>query len=70
MATASGGMSNVFISGIPALYQLNLLTTPAGDFARLVILTTIGGYFGLLSIVPCERVPQRCFPQANPHPLI
>ncbi|EGX94287.1 oligopeptide transporter [Cordyceps militaris CM01] len=52
MATASGGMSNVFISGIPALYQLNLLTTPARDFVRLVILTTIGGYFGLLSIVP------------------
>ncbi|KAM3505695.1 hypothetical protein MY10362_002785 [Beauveria mimosiformis] len=55
MATASGGMSNVFISGIPALYQLNLLTTPAKDFIRLVILTTIGGYFGLLSIVPSVR---------------
>ncbi|KAJ3494976.1 hypothetical protein NLG97_g3720 [Lecanicillium saksenae] len=52
MATASGGMSNVFISGIPALYQLGLLTTPSKDFVRLVILTTIGGYFGLLSIVP------------------
>ncbi|OAA74699.1 oligopeptide transporter [Akanthomyces lecanii RCEF 1005] len=52
MATASGGMSNVFISGMPALYQLNFLTTPAKDFVRLVILTTIGGYFGLLSIVP------------------
>ncbi|KAJ6784141.1 hypothetical protein PWT90_04171 [Aphanocladium album] len=52
MATASGGMSNVFISGIPALYQLGLLTTPAKDFVRLVVLTTIGGYFGLLSIVP------------------
>ncbi|KAM3464681.1 hypothetical protein MY5147_000579 [Beauveria neobassiana] len=55
MATASGGMSNVFISGIPALYQLNLLTTPAKDFIRLVILTTIGGYFGLLSIVPLRK---------------
>lgn len=54
MATASGGMSNVFISGIPTLYQLNLLTTPAKDFVRLAILTTIGGYFGLLSIVPCK----------------
>ncbi|XWW97687.1 hypothetical protein V2A60_005673 [Cordyceps javanica] len=55
MATASGGMSNVFISGIPALYQLNLLTTPARDFVRLVVLTTIGGYFGLLSIVPLRK---------------
>ncbi|CEJ87260.1 Putative Oligopeptide transporter [[Torrubiella] hemipterigena] len=55
LATASGGMSNVFISGIPALYQLNLLTTPAKDFFRLVILATMGGYFGLLSIAPLRK---------------
>ncbi|OAA74189.1 oligopeptide transporter [Cordyceps fumosorosea ARSEF 2679] len=55
MATASGGMSNVFISGIPALYQLGLLSTPARDLVRLVVLAAIGGYFGLLSIVPLRR---------------
>ncbi|KAH9990676.1 OPT oligopeptide transporter protein-domain-containing protein [Xylariaceae sp. FL0662B] len=55
VATASGGMSNVFISAIPALYQLGLLRTPAEDFFRIVTLTAIGGYFGLLSIVPLRR---------------
>lgn len=55
-ATASGGLSNVFISAIPALYQLNLLTTPKEDFWRLVSLTVVGGYFGFLFATPC-----RCF---------
>ncbi|TQV94650.1 oligopeptide transporter [Cordyceps javanica] len=68
MATASGGMSNVFISGIPALYQLNLLTTPARDFVRLVVLTTIGGYFGLLSIVPRKFASSSHSPRLVPVP--
>ena len=51
-ATASGGLSNVFISAIPALYQLNLLTTPKEDFWRIVSLTVIGGYFGFLFATP------------------
>ena len=45
-ATAAGGLSSVFISGIPALYYLNLLGTPQGDFHRLIPLTIVGGYFG------------------------
>lgn len=51
-ATAAGGLSNVFVSAIPALYQLELLSVPAKDFFRIVTLTAIGGYFGLLSIAP------------------
>lgn len=53
-ATAAGGMSSVFVSAIPAMYQLNLLTTPSKDFFRIVMLTAIGGYFGLLFAAPCE----------------
>lgn len=45
-ATAAGGLSSVFISGIPALYFLGLLGTPQGDFGRLIPLTIVGGYFG------------------------
>jgi len=45
-------MSNVFTSAIPALYQLGLMQTPVKDFLRIVTLTAIGGYFGLLSIAP------------------
>ena len=51
-ATAAGGLSNVFISAIPALYQLNLLGTPQGDFARLITLTICGGYFGFAFSTP------------------
>ncbi|KAK1981466.1 OPT oligopeptide transporter protein-domain-containing protein [Colletotrichum cereale] len=56
VATASGGMSNVFISGIPALYQLGLLRTPVEDFFRIVSLVAVGGYFGLLSMAPLRRL--------------
>lgn len=55
VATASGGMSHAFISAIPALYQLGLLQTPVRDFLRIVLFTAVGGYFGLLSIVPREN---------------
>lgn len=52
-ATASGGLSSVFISGIPALYQLGLLSpTPQQDFWRLVPLTICGGYFGFAFSTP------------------
>ena len=53
-ASASGGLSNVFISAIPALYQLNLLNTPKEDFWRIVSLTVVGGYFGFLFATPRE----------------
>ncbi|EEH19220.1 hypothetical protein PABG_01539 [Paracoccidioides brasiliensis Pb03] len=54
-ATAAGGLSNVFVSAIPALYQLELLSVPAKDFFRIVTLTAVGGYFGLLSIAPLRN---------------
>ena len=54
-ATASGGLASVFISGIPALYQLNLLKTPQEDFWRLVSLTIVGGYFGFFFATPLRK---------------
>lgn len=53
-ATAAGGLSSVFISGIPALYQLHLLSTPKEDFGRLIALTVVGGYFGFAFATPRE----------------
>lgn len=53
-AMASGGLSNVFVSAYPALYQLNLLGTPDKDFWRIVSLTAVGGYFGFFFATPCE----------------
>jgi uncharacterized oligopeptide transporter (OPT) family protein len=51
-ATASGGMSNVFVSALPALYQLKLLDTPRSDYWRIVSLTAVGGYFGFFFATP------------------
>ena len=53
-ATAAGGMSSVFTSAFPAMYQLGLLTSPAEDFWRLATLTAVGGYFGLFFATPRE----------------
>lgn len=50
-ATAAGGLSSVFVSGIPALYQLGLLSTPQEDFTRLITLTIVGGMSAPLSPV-------------------
>ncbi|KAF1344883.1 hypothetical protein BDV97DRAFT_373237 [Delphinella strobiligena] len=53
--TAAGGLSSVFISGIPALYQLKLLDTLSKDFGRLISLIVAGGYFGLAMSTPMRR---------------
>ena len=54
-AAASGGLSNVFVSAFPALYQLNLLDEPANDFWRIVTLTAVGGYFGFFFATPLRK---------------
>lgn len=52
---AAGGMSSVFVSAWPALYQLGLLDTPAQDYWRMVTLTAVGGYFGLFFATPLRK---------------
>ncbi|KAL3459685.1 OPT superfamily oligopeptide transporter [Aspergillus heterothallicus] len=42
-ATAAGGLSGVFVSAVPALYQLGLLKTPGSDYFHLTLLTGLGG---------------------------
>jgi len=54
-ATAAGGLGNVFVGGIPALYQLDLLSTPKEDFWRIVSLTIVGGYFGFAFAAPLRK---------------
>ena len=52
-ATAAGGLSSVFVSGIPAMYRLGLLSEdPKDDFARLLTLTIVGGFFGFAFATP------------------
>ncbi|KAF2834275.1 oligopeptide transporter [Patellaria atrata CBS 101060] len=54
-ATAAGGMSNVFVSALPALYQLELMNTPKADFWRIVSFTAVGGYFGFFFSTPLRK---------------
>jgi OPT oligopeptide transporter protein len=53
-ATAAGGMSSVFISAFPALYQLKLLKTPQEDMGRIISITAVAGFFGLFFATPCK----------------
>jgi OPT family oligopeptide transporter len=54
-AMASGGLSNVFVSAFPAMYQLKLMETPQKDFWRIVSLTAVGGYFGFFFATPLRK---------------
>ncbi|OCK81683.1 oligopeptide transporter [Lepidopterella palustris CBS 459.81] len=54
-AMASGGLSSVFVSAFPALYQLNLLDTPKADFWKIVSLTAVSGYFGFFFATPMRK---------------
>ena len=51
-AVAAGGMSNIFVSAFPAMYQLGLMRDPVRDYWRLVTLTAVGGLFGLFFATP------------------
>ena len=53
-ATAAGGLGNLFVSAIPALYQLNLLgESPRADFPKLLTFTAVSAYYGLFFATPC-----------------
>ncbi|KAF2273660.1 oligopeptide transporter [Westerdykella ornata] len=54
-AMASGGMSSVFISAFPAMYQLHLMDTPAKDYWKIVALTAVAGYFGVFFATPMRK---------------
>ena len=52
-ATAAGGLSNVFISAIPALYQMDLLKNPMKDYGRIITITLGMAYVGFFFATPC-----------------
>ncbi|KAI8821685.1 OPT oligopeptide transporter protein-domain-containing protein [Fimicolochytrium jonesii] len=55
-ATASGGLTIIFVSAIPAMYKLNLLgASPKEDIGRLMLLTLVGSYYGLFFAVPLRK---------------
>ncbi|KAF8652395.1 hypothetical protein AX16_004423 [Volvariella volvacea WC 439] len=55
-ATASGGLGILFVSAVPAMYRLHLLSeTPQSDFGILVALTTCAGFFGIFFVIPLRK---------------
>ncbi|KAI8150115.1 OPT oligopeptide transporter protein-domain-containing protein [Fennellomyces sp. T-0311] len=54
-ATTSGGLFSGFISAIPALYKLDLMTTPRQDIAALTLFTIAAAFYGLFFAVPLRR---------------
>ena len=56
-ATAAGGLGGIFVSAIPAMYQLELLKDPVSDFPRLLTFTIVSAYYGLFFATPCMPPP-------------
>lgn len=55
-ATGAGSMSGIFTAGIPAMYQLKLLSeNPKDDFGRLLTITFVCALFGLFAAVPLRK---------------
>lgn len=55
-ATGAGGMSAIFVAGLPAMYRLNLLSPhPADDFRRILTITIVCAMFGLFAAVPLRK---------------
>ncbi|KAG0176270.1 hypothetical protein DFQ28_004875, partial [Apophysomyces sp. BC1034] len=54
-ATTSGSLAIGFVSGIPAMYKLGLLTTPANDAAALTLFTISAAFYGLFFAVPLRK---------------
>ncbi|KAM3458978.1 hypothetical protein MY3296_000125 [Beauveria thailandica] len=55
-ATGAGGMSGLFVAGLPAMYRLSLLSdNPKADFGRILTLTIVCALFGLFAAVPLRK---------------
>ncbi|TQS32814.1 hypothetical protein Golomagni_06859, partial [Golovinomyces magnicellulatus] len=55
-ATGAGGMSGLFVAGLPAMYKLELLSDdPKKDFGRILTITLVCAFFGLFAAVPLRK---------------
>ncbi|TFK73351.1 oligopeptide transporter, partial [Pluteus cervinus] len=55
-ATAAGGLGILFVSAIPAMYRLGLLSDdPTKDIGKLIALTTCAGFFGVFFVIPLRK---------------
>ncbi|KAI8456543.1 putative oligopeptide transporter [Phakopsora pachyrhizi] len=55
-ATAAGSLGILFVSGVPAMYQLGLLSSnPKDDLRKLILFTTAGAFFGMAFAIPLRK---------------
>ncbi|OJT10730.1 Metal-nicotianamine transporter YSL2 [Trametes pubescens] len=55
-ATAAGGIGILFVSAVPALYRLNLLSElPKSDIGKLIALTACASFFGVFFVIPLRK---------------
>jgi uncharacterized oligopeptide transporter (OPT) family protein len=55
-ATAAGGLGVVFVTAVPAMYRLGLLSfLPKDDIGRIIALTTCTAFFGVVFVIPLRK---------------
>ncbi|KAI2615248.1 oligopeptide transporter [Hypoxylon sp. NC1633] len=55
-ATGAGGISGIFVAGIPAMYQLGALTgNPKDIFGAIITITLVCSFFGLFFVTPLRK---------------
>lgn len=53
---ASGGLGILFVSAVPAMYRLELLSdNPTKDIGKLIALTACAGFFGVFFVIPLRK---------------
>lgn len=55
-ATAAGGLSNIFVSAVPAMYQMGLLQNPVGDYGRIATITLGVSFVGFFFATPLRNL--------------
>ncbi|KAH9940539.1 OPT oligopeptide transporter [Epithele typhae] len=55
-ATAAGGLGILFVSAVPAMYRLGLLSAlPKQDIGKLIAITACAGFFGVFFVIPLRK---------------
>ncbi|KAJ3564039.1 hypothetical protein NP233_g8551 [Leucocoprinus birnbaumii] len=55
-ATAAGGLGILYVSAVPAMYRMGLLSAlPQQDVGRLIALTVAAGFFGVFFVIPLRK---------------
>ncbi|KAL4245457.1 oligopeptide OPT transporter family protein [Abortiporus biennis] len=55
-ATAAGGIGILFVSAVPAIYRLDLLSAvPKDDIGKLIALTVTAAFFGVFFVIPLRK---------------